>query len=365
MRLDAARVINARLDAYNRLVHMNPPRHMNVTQAVCELKDLKQTLDPLLTFMGWVRRNRGFAVPIATRAGRLIKRRLDIGMRLAQVASAYLWYQFGVEPTRQDVERFVDEIDSGKLRVRGDKPRVVEAGTVVVSRYSVRPQRPDILALMYPNAPSGSFNIEKELGIARRGAAGQAAFPPTGVRDPFYCRTVYTYDETTGAYFARVKETFEIDGLEQFRNRFQWNCPALRTVWELIPFSFLVDWVVDVGSLIERLEKRYLNQTYSAHFGAVWRWEKTTSSVYSPALSSFHVEGEPVSPPTATDRGGRFKMTGGGSLSYYRSGSSSVFHRREVGAPALAVPELSTTIKAYQISSGMALLAQAAQAWRG
>lgn len=356
-----AELENARFDGYNRLIHLNPDRHMNALQAAMELKDTKQTLGGLLDFIKWGHEHLGRKVKI----GKGLLRPLTAASKLGDVASAYLWYKFGVEPTYQDIEHLRDDLSKGKLRVKGTKPKTYAKGTVVKAFYAAHPQSPDILSAMYPNATHGSVSISQDMVHTWSGYnTWTGDILPNGVTDPFACRKVTVVGAVRGCFFAQVKNDFEIAGIDQLKDRWAWNCPSFRTLWELLPFSFLVDWVVDVGRYIERLEKRYLSVSYESHLGSIWGWEKTSTITYGPKINSLAMHwGNPV---TLSRTKWAYNHNVTGSLGYYRCAHSTHFTRSvRAGLTGVNIPAISRSIKAYQITTGMALLAQLAKSFSG
>lgn len=348
-----AAVENARMDGYNRLIHLRPDRLENHLRAACELKDTKSSFRQLVTFSEWAYRNLGRKMKIA----KGITRPLSVASKLSSVASAYLWYKFGVEPTAQSVASFCRDLSQGKLTVKGSKPKLMQKGQVVKAYYSARPPRSDILQAMYPNS-SGSVSINKDIIHEWMGwPTFSGDILPNWVTDPFYCRTVVVRRQTRGCFFAKVKDDFEITGLDELMKKFSWNCPVYRTAWDLLPFSFLVDWFVDVGKFIERLEKRYLQSNYSRHFGTVWRSEQTRTVTYKPAIDSLRMSWD--NPVTLAPTKWSYKHSVSGSLGYYSAGSQMAYVREPAGEhTGVASPEWGGPLKAYQISTGMALLAQ-------
>jgi hypothetical protein len=323
-----------------------------------ELKDTKQTLDPLIKFVQWGKSMRGRS----THIGRLAKR-FSYAWSIAQSAKAYLWYRFGVEPTAADVNKFRNELEAGKLTVRGRKPKLIPRGSVVVGRYSALPKPADITALMFPNASggSGAWEVERECG--RNG--GFVSVLPNGVTDPMLCRRVVVNDCVKGCYFAQVRKEIVISGIGTLRRAFGWNCPALRTLWDLTPFSFLVDWLVDVGGAIERLEKRYLRDTFETNYGPVWIAERTEDRTYMPGIKSFRCTMVGTEPPAHPYTGGRFKISGNVELSYWIQKRVRRFVRgRASSIPAMAIPTIDGIVNAYRLSTGMALLLQACKGLR-
>jgi len=353
---------NSKLDAYNKLRALRPDPHGNWLQAACELKDSKQTLGQVLQFLSWSRKVLGRKVRIPKKGPRV----LSAASRLADFASAYLWYQFGVEPTVSDVRKFLAELSKGRLKCYGTvrNPRTVaKKGEVLVCRYSNRPKPTQILDEMFgrtrKTVGTGALHLS-------RNTRAYVTWPFKGLTDvqPSYGQKLVVQGVTSGCYFARVREDIELSGVEDLKRRWSWNCPSFRTLWELVPFSFLVDWFVDVGKTIERLEKRYCTESFLSYLGPVWVTEKTETITYMPIVSG-KAELSLLTPPQSIYDGGWLNLRWNADYSYYAQSRQTSFKRRKLGeAPAVAIPELARQIQAYQLSTGMALALQAYKAWR-
>lgn len=360
---DESELLDRQHDAYTRLCALRPPIHMNVVQAACELKDTKQTMRQFLSFMEWARRHLGRVLrkgPIA--------RRVSLFSSCASVASAYLWYQFGVEPTVQDVSRFIREVSQGKLTVKGHlttKRVVYRKGQVLKTFYSVKPRIADVSATMFGNS-SSSKNISNQ-GVATWEGRDHIVLPngttwvtaPHGEQAPaiYRGRTVITR-ERKGCYFAQVLQDVEMTGLEELQRHLGWNCPLAATMWELTPFSFLVDWVVDVGAAIRRFERRTCAAVGRSNLGAIWHWEKEISRRYQPALVRFDAYTTDLEAPESLGNGGSLNLSWVISGKPIETGRSETFNRLPAPMPKPLWPQLAKEVKAYQISTGMALLAQ-------
>lgn len=362
--MDPGAIELARMNAYNRLSHLAPKPHANWLRAVCELKDAKQTIEQATRFLTWSRSYFGRAFTV----GSSIKIWIKDSTRISHVAKAYLWDQFGVEPTVADVRRFLNELSNGKLRVYGEMNKtktLAKKGQVVVARYSVKLPGSSILDEMFGSGRHedlGYGYVHLFPGYGTR----TVTWPAQGIVpfQPSYGRPIKVTHEVSGCYFARAKNDISVTGLQDIKRSWEWNCPSFRTLWELTPFSFLVDWVVGVGDTIEALEKRYCTQNYLSQLGQVWRFEKDRTTTYRPIVSG-QLEAKPVSPATDANNWGTCVISGEAKYGYYRGETTSAFTRRAIGEPPSVVwPVLTRKLKAYHVTTGMALLAQAAEAWR-
>jgi hypothetical protein len=366
---DESELLERQHDAYTRLCALRPPVHMNVVQAACELKDTKQTMRQFLSFMEWARRSLGRVLkrgPIA--------RRVSLLSSCASVASAYLWYQFGVEPTVQDVSRFIKEMSKGKLAVKGHpttKRVVHHKGQVLKVFYSVKPRISDVSAAMFGNSSSSKCTTDQ--GVATWEGHDHIVLPngTTWVTAPhgeqpqtlYRGRTVITR-ERKGCYFAQVLQDVEMTGLEELQRHLSWNCPLAATMWELTPFSFLVDWVVDVGAAIRRFERGTCAATGRPSLGPIWGWEKEITRRYQPALVRFDAYTSGLEAPESLGYGGSLNLSWVISAMPIETGRSEAFNRFPAPMPKPLWPQVAKEIKAYQISTGMALLAQLASKFR-
>lgn len=364
--VDPGVIAKARMDAWNRLVQLRPSRSMNVARSVLELKDSKQTMGQPLSFLNWARSNFGRKL----HTGRKSYIVLGLGSKLSSVATAYLWYKFGVEPTVSDVRQFLTELGQGKLRAFGELGKthcLAKKGEVLVARYSATLGKPRILEIMFGSNPTERFLGHLNLFPGRM--LTSVTWPAKGLWDhPGDIprgRTVRVHGEIRGCYFARAKEDVTVSGLDNLRRHWRWNFPGLKTMWDLVPFSFLVDWIVGVGDTIEALEKRYLVENYSGSLGPIWRAECERVTEYHPIVSgSLLVEGNRASGTLDPYDYGGVLISGTARYSYYQGAVQKAFQRAPVGDPMVVWPTLTRQVHAYQITSGMALLAQAARAWR-
>lgn len=362
----------ARSDAYTRLIHLRSEmggQHMNVARSVMELKDTKETLGPLVKFMRWVKSRIGTRVSIAKPFAKRARTVLTLKDTVAACASAYLWYQFGVEPTVSDVKQFIRELSQGKLRVRGYRDKqTIPKGHVVRARFRCAPRIGQIYELMYPDrsAWGGSIDVDPYLGHSWPGEES-ITWPPTSqIATRALASHRVDVSEISGVYFAQLKKSVSIDGLGKLRKRWEWSCPSFKTLWDLLPFSFLVDWVIDVGSIIERLEKRYVTQNYEEYLGPIWLAEKRRTVRYYPRLVSGDLRIVGVRAPVDRYHAGTLNVTWTIRGDAWRGNVlNQTFERKPVKeTPTSFLPKIGWNLDAYRISTGMALLTKFAAEWR-
>lgn len=346
-------VERARTDAYTRLQHLAPPPHMNVLRSAMELKDTKETVDSLISFTRWCKN--------LCNAGSIVlngKRRLvTLATNVATFARYYLTYKFGIEPTVADTKQFLRELSEGKLSVKGSQAVAgYRKGQTVVVRYVTGPSASDLAAAMFPTTGGGSGEVRPE--PIRLMAGSSALTVPFGNHPSGFSQgREVTVRREVGCYFAQLNRDLEFRGLDELKRRWTWNCPSFRTLWDVCPFSFLIDWFVDVGASIERIEKRYLMQNYAQYLGPIWWAQKVQTKVYHPALRRFDVSASKPQPPSDPSYGGTLNVGWTWEAAPHLVSQSEVFERRPVTVvPTALWPALGQRISAYQISTGMAMI---------
>jgi hypothetical protein len=341
-----------RYDALNKLIHLVPDQHMNVLRSAMELKDTKATITGVIDFIKWCQSQIGKVVVLKG-----VARRLSLLTNVVVFAEAYLTYQFGIAPTVSDVKQFLRELSEGKLRVKGNRTIAgYHKGQVVVARYVASPTLDQVGAEMFYDTHSGEASGTRAVRLYT--GTSYIEVPLSGPADGWSRAAEVRVRRETGCYFAELNRDLEISGLEELKRRWEWNCPSFKTLWDLCPFSFLVDWLVDVGKFIERLEKRYLSPNYRRYLGPIW-WARTRQErVYRPALDRFTVEVESAQPPDDPGNGGILNLRWHWKAHPHLVSQAEVFDRGPVTSEPTAVwPEIGQRVSAYQISTGMALLA--------
>lgn len=218
---------------------------MNLPQAIIELKDIPKTIK---------------AVPKLARFLKGPGKSLGSFATVKEAASAYLAYTFGVKPTVHDVNNFMGQVPErvgiGVRQVRYKAGQPVRAGFTLrdedtlsqyrqaatawsgIQRYSLGASWADVV-------PVGQANLNST-AIAPRGV--------TRTRDwPWTADYKIVSREVSGVVFGKVANDYARD--------FSWmddmkiNADPISTGWELVPFSFVVDWFVDLGRWMREANK--------------------------------------------------------------------------------------------------------------
>jgi hypothetical protein len=280
---------------------------------------------------------------------------------MRHLAEAYLWESFGVEPTIQDVENFISDVSNGKLHVGGAKPqdRLVP-GHTAKSWFKARSYEYDEFG-----KPKGFPSLDVPWNYQ------QTTYKHWVINTKTNCQFNWKVDtdEYRGCVFARLHpEKFE-RYKKYFPTDFNWGNPLFRTAWELVPFSFVVDWFVDVGAAIQRLDDlSYVSWTRLA-------WEEPWISVarvkteWYPLLDRRReiILGD-VKPRTGSSgwQDAQYTVYGAGGLtgSWYVGKRSITYDRLPASELGVSywqllrglIPERKVTFKRYQLTTGMALV---------
>lgn len=343
--LELARPLDPSLyDAYLVLRSGNTtPKGQNWLRAAIELKDVKQTIQGLVDFIKF-----GIRMPNMVRANWR-------AMSIADVAKAYLTYKFGIQPTVSDVKKLLKALSREGLRVRGIK-RHYRKGETVRTGVVIRPAQRDLLAA------SGWKGGHTETAPFNFGC-----YSPWG---PWSSETYPRYVgpalkwvrsiEVKGCLFGRVLE--EVDAGGTWNDDLAWSCPLASTAWELTPFSFLLDWVVDVGSVIERLDRTAATAHSKISFETgVWQSLRTTTKMWypSPVCScETKLDGVGAIEPWHEWMKAGTKVWSTTDCTMEPLPHSDMSYDRSVYIPSGSAwaPTFSWPIKGYQLSTGMALL---------
>lgn len=148
------------------------------------------------------------------------------------IAWVNLVYQFAIRPTIQDARKLALVIENWRKRV-AELIRQAEKRQI---RHYKRPV--DNLFSLPQTALSSAFSFDRETAYIARLAEWVT-------RPEYHANMLFTYDAS------RLKGLFgQLDGLI---HAFGVNRIA-SVVWEAVPFSFVVDWFVNVGDMIASVE---------------------------------------------------------------------------------------------------------------
>lgn len=340
-----------------------PRKHMNVMLALIELRDTKKTLTQFTEFtkfgIGVMKGNIQLPRSIISKVGAAPK----LAGSCQKMAEAYLWYTFGVQPTVHDVRRFCDDISKGKLKVDGFKRKPLLVGRTYGSGYYSAPENAPGSANVtgYPVGKSGTWWIQATpMGVPL--LSKSPAIISANLKG-------YTVRQVYGKMFAKVREQGKWTW-KYFPSKFAWSCPLLRTAWEATPFSFVCDWFLDVGKSIQRLDDLSWVATTRFAFDEPWVSRVIVDTHYAPV---YHGKTEMTGDIVRWSSGGYARAEGKWHTqaeAYYQPERRHVVYDRmpasELGLTYASlwrevIPEWQGHLKAYQISTGMALLESVAK----
>jgi len=289
---EQASLLDSRRVAYESMVSQSGGTQMNVLRSVLELKDLPETAMPLGSFL-----KTATAVNYLKHMKHLnasqIKRLSSL--TLGQLAAIHLWYQFGVKPTVQDAERVLASLSSTAVaNITASDAGLLSTGQTVRSAYSidtgVGEKRLDNLFVCddqtYVKTYSAGVLINPVLDAMKafrttvalpegnewrhNGLLFARALKPNWDRMPDWFVTLYGADGSgwEGYELARPSK----DELALYFN------PPLKSIWNILGYSWLSDWAFNVSQLLTRVE-RAMSSMVVCSFEEMWaidRW------VYAP-----------------------------------------------------------------------------------
>lgn len=258
---------------------------MNLPQAIIELKDIPRTLKAVPRLARWLR-------------GAGARKGYSLGDSVKEVASGYLAYVFGVRPTANDVESFMgtvpERVGVGVRQMRykagepvraaftvKDEATLSEYKSATTSTSGWQGWNKPALNSFIDVAPVGSWN-GNSTAIASKGV--------TRTKDwPWLARYQVKSREVVGVVFGKVARDYSHD--------FSWmddmkiSADPISTGWELVPFSFVVDWFADLGRWL-----RDMNRLSAARYSGfslengIWVSKRDTQVTYLP-VCDFYITG--------------------------------------------------------------------------
>jgi hypothetical protein len=339
-------------DAMIRLQSLPIRSMMNLPQAIIELKDIPRTVKAVPKLARFLRGG--------------VKHGLTAANTVKEIASAYLAYTFGVRPTVNDVNNFVGQIPSriglGVRQVRYKKGQPVRTAVTLRSDelsewMTARTSHSGWYAYA---VSSGTWLRDRTPGLDW--SALSSAVAPKGTTDsrdwPWLARYKVVSREARGIVFGRVAADFSHD--------FSWledislNADPISTGWELVPFSFVVDWFVDVGRWLQQANR--LSNARNLGFrleDGIWISLRNELVTYWPCLTQFYTE-------QTQDQGGaypaRYNLYTEKRVDMHPS-SREVSYERHFLTDRVLFPKLNlkgiSQQGAFQWASGTALAIQA------
>lgn len=198
-----------------------------------ELKDFRSILKLF---------NQGLERKLTTLEALFGHRRYD--KPLARLSKQYLSYSFGWRPLFNDIAAFVQQILGLKAKYdeltrRANRPQQKYWGTWVSGT-----ELPETLTYPTLNGANGTGPTGGWYGAGTlKGNCSLRTSASKGVRYHATLRYRYQMPQELRTYFGQLKATLDFMGIN--RN------PAI--VWNAIPFSFIVDWFVNVGKTLDSL----------------------------------------------------------------------------------------------------------------
>lgn len=361
-RPSASDVEYARRDALISMYGGTPGHNPNVLRSILELKDARKTINGLVHFYKWSRsmvNGSGFWRKAGNSWRRLSSSQIA-HLSTREMASAYLNGVFGIAPTLDDVGVFFKRVLYGLKIFTYPRGRPAVPGMVITSHYNVRPKF-DVKS--FTTSRVQRHRLSTHVQSQQMHCSGDFDCVPLGSGFLASNAPDVAAEFVHGCVFARLKDDLSDYFLKHFGEiGWTWSYPPILTAWELMPWSWMIDWFAETRRSIRLAERAARTFWMRVGFEDPWLAERVVTRRYCHRLYEDRTtrSDNRVFWPSYNQR-----VLDAFTTSYYTSATgashevSGRFWRGPyVNAPRIGSNATKITVKAFQISVGMALVLQ-------
>lgn len=277
---------------------------MNIPRAIIELKDIPKTVRTVKDISGFLlskpwEKARGLGR--LSRQAKYVRDSILNWKRrpFGQVANGYLGYTFGVAPTVGDAKDLYDEVMPSEVRPNVQKNEYSAGETVRCTKTlgSDAELRNFSVSNQYVGTVPFLFNIR------RRPAEGSAVYIERDFSDlcglnssqvsddrfanawPLEANRYYEVTKHQITSFGKVLRDCDFSQQSPLAN----GADPFSTAWELIPFSFVVDWFANLGKWLKQENRLAVARNGGFYLDpgvGVWLGHRTTCTRWVPQLEA-------------------------------------------------------------------------------